>query len=124
MLTYFPRGIGDFAESLLAESHRRVTTVNFSSRLDATWHPKVCRSRERKTARVCGPSAILRRRKLAKLLCYFFEFFRDGDLHRSYHVAVQLDIDREFPKGLQRFIELDLAAIQVEAAGFEFVRDV
>src|ERR1019366_1318975 len=51
-------------------------------------------------------------------------FLAHRDLHRDRNVLVQLDRNVEFAHGLQRNVEIDLAAVDREALGFQRVRDV
>ena len=55
----------------------------------------------------------VRNRSTAKLLCG--HFFIDDHLQVRAHVLVQLDGDDELADGLERFVQLNLAAINVEA---------
>jgi hypothetical protein len=52
----------------------------------------------------------------------FFAFHRYLDVGGDF--AVQLDWDQEFAEGLQRFVQMHLAAVDVEALGLESVGDV
>src|SRR5277367_789385 len=51
-------------------------------------------------------------------------FLGDRDLHRNRNVFVQLDRHFELAHGLQRLVQLDLAAIDGETLGFQRMRDV
>src|SRR3954453_22875122 len=59
----------------------------------------------------------------AALLCGFGSL-GDGDLDIRSYVTMQFDRNGELAKILQRLNELDLAAIEVEAASLELSRDV
>src|SRR5919197_928412 len=54
----------------------------------------------------------------------FDGFFLDQDLQVSGNVLMKLDGDSEFAQGLQRFVELDLAAVYVEALLLESFGDI
>src|SRR6185312_6282852 len=65
-----------------------------------------------------GPSAAPNR----KLLCGFFFFHHNLQVRRDF--LVQLDGNGELAKRLQRFVNLDLAAVQSESLLGQRIRDV
>src|SRR5208282_1362263 len=65
-----------------------------------------------------GESPVPTRARRIKLFCCR-RFFVDNDLQVRAHVLVQLDGDGELADRLQRLVQLDLAAIDVEALFLE-----
>ena len=54
----------------------------------------------------------------------FRRFLFDDDLQVRGHILVQLDRHGEFAHGLERFVDLNLAAVDVKALLGQRVRDV
>src|SRR5437660_9660275 len=53
-----------------------------------------------------------------------FRFFLHRDLHLAHHVAMQADWHFELADVLERLIELDLAAVNVEALALQRLGDI